>query len=211
MTPVKIYLSSSNKDKHFYQELIVSLAGLKREGKIKVLNENGILPGAVLEEQIRKWLKEAELVLFLVSPDLIASDFIYDVEILKALEFNQKGKVKIIPIIIRPCDFESFPICKFETLPLNNIPVSVWENKDEAWLEITMRLKGIVKTIIDEKTMPIPNQKAKGTIIRRLSPFVALAAAGSLILFFTFSINDNSYNKFSEQFYSPVTYSEIFS
>jgi len=211
MEPVKIYLSSSDEDKHYHQKLIVNLAGLKRQGKIKVLNDNGILPGNIWEEQILQWLKEAELVLFLVSSDFIASDFIYDVEIQKVLDCNQKGKVKIIPIIIRPCDFESLPICQFKVLPLNKIPVSVWENEDEAWLQIIIQLKKVIKGIINEKTMQIPNQKTKAPVIRRLFPLASLAATASLLLLFTFSISNNSNNKLLDKLYSQYSYNVSFS
>lgn len=198
MESVKVYLSSSNEDSCYRQKLIVNLAGLKREGKIKLLNNCEISPGILWKEQILQWLEEAELVLFLVSSDFIASDFIFDVEIKRILERKQDGKVNIIPIIIRPCDFESLSLCSFQTLPLNKIPVSVWKNKDEAWLEIIIQIKKVVQAIIDEKTTPIPEQEK--VILKKHLPVRFLLAAASLILFFTFSISDNSIDKLITDF-----------
>lgn len=200
MESVKVYLSSSNEDSCYRQKLILNLAGLKREGKIKLLNDFEILPGVLWKEQILQRLEEAELVLFLVSSDFIASDFIFDVEIKRTLERKQDGKVNIVPIIIRPCDFESLSLSNFQTLPLNKIPVSVWKNNDEAWLEVIIQLKKVVQAIIDEKTTSITKQENK--VIRRLFPFACTAAAASLILFFTFSINDNSIRNLPIQSYS---------
>lgn len=201
MESVKVYLSSSKEDSCYRQKLIVNLAGLKREGKIKLLNNCEISPGILWKEQILQWLEEAELVLFLVSSDFIASDFIFDVEIKRILERKQDSKINIIPIIIRPCDFESLSLCSFQTLPLNKIPVSVWKNNDEAWLEVIIQIKKIIQAIIDEKATPIPKEE-KVRLIRHF-PMACIAAAASLILFFTFSISDNSIHTLANHFH-PV-------
>jgi len=200
VNPVKIYLSSSIEDQFYRKKLIVNLAGLKRQGKIKILNDTEILPGIIWENQIKQWLKEAEMVLFLVSSDFIASDFIYDIEIKKTQE--RKDEVKIIPIIIRPCDYDSLPIHQFKILPLNKIPVSLWENEDEAWLQILLQLKKIVEAINDEKinAIPEPVSNAKNTksiIFIKLVSKLSIAAILLLFLSCLFIFERPFSNEFS--------------
>jgi len=149
---VKIYLSYSNKDKQYFDELITHLAGLKKwKGAIKILNHYEITPGNIREDEINKWLSEADLVLFLVSSDFMNSDFIRNIEINKSLKRYFRKKLVITPVLIRPCDFGCLPLSKFQILPENAMPISLWNNRDEAWLEVLLQLKKIVNVITDEK------------------------------------------------------------
>lgn len=66
----------------------------------------------------------------------MASENIQEVEIKSALDRNENGKAVIIPIIVRPCSWESSQLGKFQYLPKSGKPISNWENQDEALVEI---------------------------------------------------------------------------
>jgi hypothetical protein len=56
------------------------------------------------------------------------------------MERHEAGEVKVIPIILRPCDWETAPFGKLQPLPKNAEPITTWDNRDEAFLEV---VKGI--------------------------------------------------------------------
>jgi hypothetical protein len=53
-----------------------------------------------------------------------------------------------VPVVIRPFDFESLEISGFQALPLapgeGLKPLSTWEDKDKAWLNVVKGLKQII-------------------------------------------------------------------
>jgi len=177
MGVVRIFPSYAHKDEEYFTQMKKHLSLLEYDNVI-IWSDREIKAGENWKNEIGAELKEADIILCLVSPDFFNSDFIKDNELPIALEREKKGGVKIIPIYIRSCDFEITPLGKFQALPENLIPVSDWENKDEAFCQIS---KGIRKVIdkIREKTNPTssgskpsttdPSPKSKGR--NHLEPF----------------------------------------
>lgn len=141
------FISYAYKDMEFKNELQNHLSGLKRMQLIKDWEGRAILPGEEWEEEIRQKLEQAEVVLFLVSSDFLASDYIHDVEIKKTFERYAQGKVRIIPIIVRPCDFKSLAINRYQALPDGAKAISLWPNRDEAYLNIVNRIREVIKQL----------------------------------------------------------------
>ncbi len=89
--------------------------------------------------------------LLLVSPAFIASDYIWDKEMARAMERHEAGEARVIPIIVRPADWHEAPFGKLQALPRDARPVTSWGNRDEAWLDVA---KGI-RTVVRELTGPV--------------------------------------------------------
>lgn len=87
----------------------------------------------------------SQIILFLVSSSFMASNYIHDVEISEAIKRHEKGEVKIVPIIIRPCDYQSLPLSKYQGLPKDFNPISKWDDRDDAWLDVVNGIKKLLK------------------------------------------------------------------
>ena len=85
--------------------------------------------------------------LLLISPDYLASDFLYEVEMRRALERYQTGQALVIPIILRPSNWEDTPINKLQILPENAIPISMQKNADKAWNDVTKNIRRMINNI----------------------------------------------------------------
>jgi hypothetical protein len=85
-------------------------------------------------------------VLLLVSADFINSDYCYSIEMEEALKKHESGKARVIPIILRPCIWNSLPFGKLQALPKDAKPVTTWSNREMAFVDIT---KGIQKAVED--------------------------------------------------------------
>ncbi|MEM7794112.1 MAG: TIR domain-containing protein [Cyanobacteria bacterium P01_C01_bin.118] len=86
-------------------------------------------------------LKRADIILLLISADFIASDYCYEIELQQAMERHQAGEARVIPIILRPADWQNTPFSELQAFPTNAKPITSWSDRDEAWLNVEMLLE----------------------------------------------------------------------
>jgi internalin A len=86
---VRAFISYSHKDDRLRAELETHLKLLQRQKVLDVWSDHRILPGTEWRGAINENLEKADLILFLVSPDFIASDYCYDIEMRRAMERHE--------------------------------------------------------------------------------------------------------------------------
>lgn len=138
------FVSYSQRDERYRQRLDISLAQLRRNSLISVWHDRKILPGQEWDREIDKNLESADIVLLLVSPDFLASDYAYSREMMRALERHQSGSATVVPIILRPSDWQNSPLGSLQALPNKGRPVSSWPNRDQAWLDVAQGLRRLI-------------------------------------------------------------------
>lgn len=141
---LNVFLSYSHKDENFKDELDIHLAPLKRNNKIKTWNDRELTAGSQFDDEIKKHLKEAQIIILLISADFINSDYCYEIEMNNALERMKRNDAIVIPIILRPCLWTATPLKNIQALPKDGKAISTYDNKDNAYLEI---VQGIQKAI----------------------------------------------------------------
>jgi hypothetical protein len=146
----KLFISYSHIDESFKNELDKHLSLLKRDGLVETWNDRKIIPGQKWGEEIDSNLEESDLILLLISSDFLASDYCFDKEMKKAIEMHESGNTTVIPIIIRHCDWQRPPLKNLQALPKEAKPISSWEDKDQAWLDV---VKGITNTITSKRSI----------------------------------------------------------
>ncbi len=144
-TPKKLFVSYAHQDDDLRQQLEEHLAPLRREGHLETWTDGKIMPGDAWEASIRTALEQAGTILLLVSPSFLASDSCYDVEMRRALERHAAGSARVVPIIVRACDWESAPFGKLQALPRGGKPVLAWESCDLAWLDVAKQIRGLLE------------------------------------------------------------------
>ena len=106
--PIKVFISYSHQDDELRKELVEHLAGLqKHRGLIQPWHDREIRAGMEWDAQIDIHLKQADIILFLVSSAFIRSDYCKSVELQHALERHHQKTAQVIPIFIRASDWES--------------------------------------------------------------------------------------------------------
>ena len=142
--PVEVFFSYAHKDEDLRDELATHLTMLKREGLISSWYDRDITAGDDWAGQINEHLLSAQVILLLVSVNFLASDYCCDLEMTKAMERHDQGEARVVPIILKPCDWTKAPFSKLQALPKNARPVTKWEDRDEALLDVA---KGLRKAI----------------------------------------------------------------
>src|SRR5206468_1074670 len=104
--PLELFFSYSHHDEALRDELEVHLSALKREGLIRPWHDRKIGPGKEWAGQIDERLKTADVILLLVSPHFVASDYCWDVEVSLAMKRHEEGTGLVIPVILRPADWK---------------------------------------------------------------------------------------------------------
>ena len=135
--PISIFVSYAHEDEGYLLELMTSFKPFVRNKTIKVWTDIAILAGQKWDDLIKANLNECQIILFLVSRDFIASDYINDTEIKAAIENNKIP----ISVIIRKVELSDFALNRYQIIPSKAKPVNEWENKDAAWVDIERSLK----------------------------------------------------------------------
>ena len=141
MSAIDVFTSYSHKDEALRDEFANHLKVLQREGIIKAWYDREISAGSEWEKQIRRNLRRARIILLLISADFIASDYCWDVEVKTAMNRHRTGRCRVIPIILRRCNWEQAPFGRLQALPEGAKPVTEWENRDEAFANITQSIR----------------------------------------------------------------------
>lgn len=141
---IDLFFVYSHKDEKHRREIEKHLSVLKSQGLINAWHDRMIPVGSDWHHQISTHLDKASIVLFLVSADFLASDYINGVEMKRALELAAQGCAVVAPIILRSCDWSAGPLGKFQALPRDARPVTQWPNRDDAYTDITKRLRQLV-------------------------------------------------------------------
>jgi hypothetical protein len=144
---VEVFYSYSHKDSRYRDLLETHLKLLWREGLISEWSDRRIGAGQEWAGEIDEHLNTARIILLLVSPHFIASDYAYDIEMKQAMERHAAGEARVIPIILRHCDWHSAPFGKLQALPDNGKPVTdrSWHTLDEAFFQITQGIRKVVE------------------------------------------------------------------
>ena len=103
----RVFMSYSHKDEELRDQLEVQLAMLRRQGLVDIWHDRRLLPGDRLDWTISEELDRADIILLLVSPDFLASDYCYKIEKGRALERHREGTARLISVILRPISYFS--------------------------------------------------------------------------------------------------------
>lgn len=155
--PAKIFFCYSHKDEKLRSELEKHLKMLERQGIIINWHDRKILPGKNWNTTIESNLDSSDIVLLLLSPDFLASDYCVEVEMKRAFELHKNGHLQIVPVLFRICDWKNSEFSKFQGLPSDMEPVisSKWYSEDEAFYNIVQGLKEIIFELFDENEFQV--------------------------------------------------------
>jgi hypothetical protein len=147
MKPVKLFYSYSHKDEDLRDELDAHLKILQRQKVIAPWKDRDIEAGAEWNEEIKRELDEAQIILLLISRDFIASDFCWDKEMERAMQRHDAGEAVVIPIILRSCDWKGAPFGKLQGLPKDMKPVKDWADRDQAFTNVAQGIRKVAERL----------------------------------------------------------------
>jgi hypothetical protein len=143
--PLSVFVSYSHQDEKHRERLETHLSLLLRDGRITLSHDRRIRAGEHWEERISDYLETADVVLLLVSADFLASDYAYEIEVRRALERHGDGAARVVPIVVKPCDWQGAPFGRLQALPRDGRPVTSWDDPEDAWTQVARELRALVE------------------------------------------------------------------
>ncbi len=136
-----VFFSYCHADEGLRDQLQKHLTLMKREGLIQFWHDRRIDAGSEFDGAIREHLEQADVILLLISADFMASEYCFSIEMTRAMERHQEQSARVIPVILRPCDWHSAPFGKLVAAPRDGKAVTLWPNADEAMLDVAQKVR----------------------------------------------------------------------
>jgi tetratricopeptide (TPR) repeat protein len=142
--PLKVFFSYAHADEAHRETLANHLSALEDEGLIAVWHDRQITGGREWAGAIDEALHSADIVLLLISADFLASDYCNDVEVTEAMRRHDTAQARVVPVILRSCDWEHSRFARFNALPPDGVPVVEAEHPDQRFVAVARGLRAIV-------------------------------------------------------------------
>ncbi len=142
--PLNLFISYAHEDEPLLRQLESHLIPLRRQKLVADWHDRRIIPGDDRAQKIDEHLETASIILLLVSSDFLASDYRYESEMQRALQRHQRSEARVIPIILRPCDWQDAPFARLQALPHDGKAVTKWDNQDEAFQDVARGLRRVI-------------------------------------------------------------------
>ena len=148
--PIEIFISYAEPDRKFKNQLETHLAMLRREKVINVWHSEQTTVGKASgrEQEIAEHIDSAQIILLLISPSYLASDSLYDDEMMRAIYRQRPGEpVRVISIIVRHVAPSEAPFQKLQCLPSNGKPIETWRDRNKAWAMVVEEIQHMCREL----------------------------------------------------------------
>ena len=145
---ISIFVSYTEEDENYRKALEIHLDPLKRGGLIESWHNGEIKAGEVRETEINEHLQQAMLVLLLISPEYIGSQYCYEQEMQMALQRHRDGLARVIPILVRPSSWKDSPFRHLVVLPKSEQPIALAPNVDQMYVQVVNEIRLVVQDLL---------------------------------------------------------------
>jgi inactive STAND/TIR domain len=166
---IEVFFSYAHEDENLRDDLAKQLKLLEKQGIISAWYDRQIVAGSEWGKAIDAHLNSAQVILLLISPDFLASDYCFDIEVTRSMERHQAGEAIVMPIILRPVDYwQKAPFGRLQALPTNAKPVTMWENRDEAFQIVAQGIRKAIEKLNSVQELEKTSASNGGDIYRTL-------------------------------------------
>jgi hypothetical protein len=150
-TRTKVFISYSHKDAKYLDQLVEHLTYYERNQLIELWSDKKITAGAQWREEIKRAIEATKVAVLLVSSSFLASEFIVEDELPPLLHAAEKEGAIILPVIVRPSNFEDTELAHFQAVNSPSLPVAKMKayQRDEFWVKVG---KEISKAVIPQQS-----------------------------------------------------------
>jgi hypothetical protein len=149
---LEVYLSYVPEDTKFRNQLYKHLSIMEYPGLKITWSDGKIRPGQERKGGIEERLKSAQVILLFVSVDYLASihKSTIKTEMIRAVQRDRREEARIIPIIVRSCEWKPAPFGRLAALPSDEIPLDLAPNLDLALLEAAREIKTAIEEWVEK-------------------------------------------------------------
>lgn len=176
--PVDVFISCAYEDKALREDLEKHLAPLKRIGSIRTWDREQIGAGEERLPALYRRIDIAHVILLLVSPDFLSSEYCQNVEMRRIRERWRRREIHVVPVILRSCNWmdnlDGFE--RLKALPEDGRPVTSWPIRDQAFANVATGVRRLLQKLQEGETLT-PAPRSNRSFISQTSIDAALVGA----------------------------------
>jgi tetratricopeptide (TPR) repeat protein len=142
--PLKVFISYSHLDQEMCKRFLIYLTPLRDEGLIAPWTDRLISAGADWASAIDANLNAADVILLLVSPDFLASDYCKGVEMDRALVRDKNEEARVVPVILKHCEWRNSRFARLQLTPTDGKPVEDWPTWNHGFEDVVAALRKLI-------------------------------------------------------------------
>ncbi len=143
----KLFYSYCHADENHREEMEKSLSILRRNKLLLEWCDRKIIAGQTIPTTIHKEMEDSDIVVFLISRSFLNSEACMSEWGLAKSMQNSRCK-RLISVIVSPSSWEDFDdLSDYLVLPEDGVPITLWNNVDEAWKNVYDGIKSVIEDI----------------------------------------------------------------
>ena len=149
---IEIFCYYAKGDLELFLKFREHMKPLELQGLITIWSNGDIRGGMDLENEIKKHINSAQILLLFISSYFMGSDACESI-MQQALERHRGGEACVIPILLRDVSWQGLPLSKLQTLPKTQEPITSkkWRDEDEAFYHVVEGVKEVVAVVKEQR------------------------------------------------------------
>jgi hypothetical protein len=149
-----IFIAYAPPDMKLVQQIEQDLQAAQKRGLEISLYNIMIGPGMEFESENEKHLSTADIILLMTSRDFLWDNYSRSQQVEEAIRRHDNSEARVIPVILRPCEWDQTNFAKLQPLPDNRKPLTKWSNRDEAFVNISKGVQDAVRYLKEHPLIP---------------------------------------------------------
>ena len=149
----EVFYSYAHKDERHLNLLQMHLKALEADRLISSWYDRNIPPGDEWDRAIHERIHSADIILLLVSPAFIASEYIREKEMTAAMKRHEAGDAVVIPVILEKCLWKNRAVFKkLQAVPRDAKPIRDWNPQRDGWFDVAEHIEKRAELIGKKRT-----------------------------------------------------------
>lgn len=155
--PVSLFCVAAPTDAALLAQWETHLLPLQQSGLLSFWSERHLQAGDDRTKQNSAHLAQADCLVVLLSADFFADDDSLTL-MHEALQAQREKHLRIIPLLVRPVEWQESPPGAFPCLPSNGVAITTWEHPDAGWQQAVQGLQRMLG--LSSHAMVSPDKRA---------------------------------------------------
>jgi len=153
---LRIFCAYASEDQALFRKLEQVLGIYRHQELVSLWHHGELLPGSEWDSEIRQQLHAADIILLLISPAFLDSEYSWNKEIQWAMTRHTIGDAHVVPIILKSTPgWDETLLGQLQALPADKKPITSWKKRDEAFADVVKGLRKVIEYAQREERYPV--------------------------------------------------------
>jgi len=140
-----VFLYHEDADKELAIEFRDFFKPMEKRKKLLISACADMPPGQIETEWLKVSIDNAEVLLLLVTKNLLTRDFFYNDFTPLALTRRNEGKCVIVPVMFSACQLDETVFGKLERTPVKGTPINKYQSRDDGFWDVSEQIETLLE------------------------------------------------------------------